>query len=90
MHIGVLINGIKTLEFFENGERIKERIEDINELRFIEHGWKLKMIETYAEMLSVDTLKDLEYVKCVMRGNHKLMIKNNSTIHICLCIICEW
>ena len=44
-----------------------ESIEDINELRFIEHGRKLKMIPVEAKTLSVDTPKDLEYVRGVLR-----------------------
>lgn len=43
------------------------KIEDINELRFVEHGKKLKMIPVEANTLSVDTPKDLEYVRNVMQ-----------------------
>ena len=44
-----------------------EKAEDINELRFIEHGKKLRMIPVQAHTLSVDTQKDLEYVRGVIK-----------------------
>ena len=44
-----------------------ESIEDINELRFLEHGKPLKMIPVDARTLSVDTQKDLEYVRGVLQ-----------------------
>ena len=44
-----------------------EAVEDINELRFIEHGKRLQMIPVQAKSLSVDTPKDLEYVRAVLR-----------------------
>ena len=37
------------------------------ELRFIEHGKRLQMIPVQAKSLSVDTPKDLEYVRAVLR-----------------------
>lgn len=63
-HIGVLIYDINALKFFsETTKGHNEIIEDINELRFIENGKKLKMIEVDTTTLSVDTFKDLEKVK---------------------------
>ncbi len=44
-----------------------EAVEDINELRFIEHGKRLQMIPVQAKSLSVDTPKDLEHVRAVLR-----------------------
>lgn len=44
-----------------------EEIEDINELRFIEHGKPLRMIPVQAHTLSVDTPKDLEYVRGILQ-----------------------
>lgn len=67
-HLGVLAYTMEALRFFartEKGEN--ERIEDINELRFLEHGKKLKMIPVEAHTLSVDTPKDLEYVRTVVQ-----------------------
>lgn len=71
-HLGVLAYSMEALRFFAQTEKGKaEAVEDINELRFLEHGKKLKMIEVEAETLSVDTLKDLEYVRGVVREKLK-------------------
>ena len=54
----------EALEFFHRTPRGPlEAVEDINELRFIEHGKPLKMIPVEARSLSVDTPKDLDYVR---------------------------
>lgn len=67
-HLGVLAYTLDALRFFaETPKGPLEKIEDINELRFIEHGKKLKMIPVEAETLSVDTPKDLEYVRSVVQ-----------------------
>ena len=66
-HVGVLIYNKAALEFFATTPKgYNEKIEDVNELRFIEHGKKLKMVEVVAHSLSVDTPKDLEFVKGVI------------------------
>lgn len=66
-HLGVLCYTREALEFFHTTPRGPlETIEDINELRFIEHGKKLRMIPVDAKSLSVDTPKDLEYVRGVL------------------------
>ena len=63
-HLGVLAYSGEALDFFVNTEKgPAERAEDINELRFIEHGKRLKMIPVHAETLSVDTPKDLSVVR---------------------------
>jgi len=67
-HVGVLIYDIAALKFFsETSKGYNEKIEDVNELRFIEHGKKIKMVKVEAESLSVDTKKDLEHVKIVLQ-----------------------
>ena len=67
-HVGILIYSIQALEFFSNTPKgYNEQIEDINELRFIENGKKLKMIEVIANSLSVDTPKDLEKVISIIK-----------------------
>lgn len=66
-HVGVLIYDINALKFFaETSKGYNEKIEDVNELRFVEHGKKIKMIEVKTHSLSVDTPKDLEYVKLII------------------------
>lgn len=67
-HLGVLAYSPQALRFFASTPRGElEKVEDINELRFIEHGRKLKMIPVEAHTLSVDTQKDLEHVRRVIR-----------------------
>lgn len=63
-HIGVLCYNLKGLEFFEKTKKGHlEMIEDINEIRFLENNQQIlfKIIDT--EVLSVDTPKDLEFIK---------------------------
>lgn len=63
-HLGVLAYTMEALNFFVHTPKgIAEKAEDINELRFIEHGKKLKMILVHANTLSVDTPKDLMVVQ---------------------------
>ena len=67
-HVGVLIYNKKALDFFVNTKRGPyEAIEDVNEIRFIENGVKLKMIKANCHTLSVDTKKDLEKVIKIIR-----------------------
>lgn len=67
-HVGVLCYTREALDFFAQAPRGPlEAIEDINELRFIEHGKPLRMIPVAGGTLSVDTPKDLEYVRGVLR-----------------------
>lgn len=62
-HVGVLIYTKSALKFFAETPKGKnEKVEDVNELRFIENGKKLKMVEVCANSLSVDTPKDLDAV----------------------------
>ncbi|MGE8548988.1 MAG: 3-deoxy-manno-octulosonate cytidylyltransferase [Alcaligenes sp.] len=63
-HVGVLSYNKKALKLFnETSKGTNEKIEDINELRFLEMGVKIKMIRVKkGDSLSVDTPKDLERV----------------------------
>lgn len=63
-HVGVLSYNKNALKFFSETEKgVNEKIEDINELRFIEAGVKIRMVRVKkSESLSVDTPKDLERV----------------------------
>ena len=63
-----MANSKQELDFFAETEKGPlESIEDINELRVIEHGKKIKMIPGEAQTLSVDTPKDVKYVSDVIR-----------------------
>ena len=58
----------EALRFFaETPKGPMEAVEDINELRFIENGRPLRMIPVEAHTLSVDTPKDLDYVRGVVQ-----------------------
>lgn len=67
-HVGVLIYNRAALRFFAATPRgSNERIEDVNELRFIENGVPLRMVRAEApEGLSVDTPKDLEHIRAIV------------------------
>ena len=63
-HLGVLCYSPKALSFFAHTSKGPlETIEDINELRFIEHKKPLQMILVEAKTLSVDTQRDLDDVR---------------------------
>lgn len=68
-HIGVLIYNKAALSFFAATPRGRnEAIEDINELRFIENGVRLIMVEVEnGDGLSVDTPKDLAAVRTIVK-----------------------
>ncbi len=75
-HVGVLIYNRKALDFFVNTKKGPyETIEDVNEIRFIENGVKLKMVKANCHTLSVDTKKDLEKVIKIVREK-KLKCQN--------------
>ena len=67
-HVGILLYTFAALDFFANTPKgYNEKIEDINELRFIENNKPLKMICVESESLSVDTPRDLERVRIIMK-----------------------
>ena len=45
-----------------------EAVEDIEILRFIENGYRVQYIEVDSDTVAVDTEKDLEKVRSIMRG----------------------
>lgn len=67
-HVGVLIYNRAALQFFASTAKGQnEKIEDVNELRFIENGVPLKMIIVEpSDGLSVDTPKDLERIRRIV------------------------
>ena len=61
----------EALRFFrdygkEYGKAKIEEIEDIEVLRFIENGFKIKFVEVQSESIAVDTPKDLEKVRLLV------------------------
>lgn len=70
-HVGVLIYNKKALDFFASTKKGPyEIVEDVNEIRFLENGEKIKMIEVESESLSVDTPKDLEHICAIVKEKH--------------------
>lgn len=67
-HVGILGYNKKMLDFYKNSTPGNfEKIEGIDTLRFIDYGKKLKFIcVDDCESLSVDTMKDLEYVRKII------------------------
>lgn len=66
-HLGVIIYNRAALDFYVEHERgYIENIEDVDYLRFIENGVKVKMTKVEAESLSVDNYKDLTHVRNVI------------------------
>lgn len=50
-----------------NGKAKVEAVEDIEILRFIENGYKVQFIEVDSDTVAVDTEKDLEKVRNLMK-----------------------
>ena len=44
-------------------------IESVDMLRAIELGYKIRMVETTADTMGVDTPEDLEYTKILMKDD---------------------
>ena len=62
-HVGVYAFDKEALDMYHNTERGQlERIEDIDLLRYIEHGVPINFIDKDCGTLSVDTKKDLEKI----------------------------
>lgn len=56
-------------EYGKNYGKAKiEAVEDIEILRFIENGYRVQYIEVDSDTVAVDTEKDLEKVRSIMRG----------------------
>ena len=51
------MNELKNLK-----EGILEKIESLEQLRFIENGYKIKVLETVSNVIGVDTEEDLKEV----------------------------
>ena len=65
--VGIECFNKKALDFYYSSEMGDiEKIEDIDHLRFIEHGVPLILKRTESESLSVDTKNDLEKVRRIM------------------------
>lgn len=69
-HVGVVAFNKPALEYYVETKRGNiEKIEDIDLLRFIEHGINVQFIDVNCETLSVDTPKDLDRVIKIISNN---------------------
>ena len=69
-HIGIYGYTSKFLNELKNlKEGILEKIESLEQLRFIENGYKIKVIETVSEVIGVDTEEDLKEVIKYIKEN---------------------
>jgi 3-deoxy-manno-octulosonate cytidylyltransferase (CMP-KDO synthetase) len=68
-YVGVECFNKKALNFFVSTPKGSiENIEDIDHLRFLEHGIELYFTYVDSESISVDTPKDLEKVRSILKG----------------------
>ena len=68
-YVGIECFNKAALEKFEDSPMgILEKAEDIDHLRFLENGIPLYFTEVESESISVDTLKDLEFVRSIMKN----------------------
>lgn len=69
------------LEFFRNSPRGRaEEIEDIEILRFIENGYRVKYIEVDSHTVAVDTQKDLEKVREIIQNKFTKNSRGGGTL----------
>lgn len=73
--VGVQCFTKSALEFCNKSKRGPiEEAEDIDEFRFLENGQKIKFIEADVITLSVDTPKDLEKVKMIIKNRLECVV----------------
>ncbi len=69
-HIGIYGYTTKFLNELNNlKDGILEKIESLEQLRFIENGYKIKVLETDSNVIGVDTQEDLENVIKYIKEN---------------------
>lgn len=72
-YMGVECFNKAALDFFVSTPMgVIERIEDIDHLRFLENGVNMYFHEVESESISVDTKKDLEYVRNVFKESKNI------------------
>jgi len=57
-----------------------ERIESVDMLRILEHGYKVKMVPTKTSVYSVDTIEELKEVETLMRNDPLLKLYAHETV----------
>ena len=67
-YVGVELFNKKALEFYVTHEQTEiEKIEDIGSIRFLEHGIRIHYDIVESNSLSIDTIRDIEIVKKIMK-----------------------
>ena len=59
------------LEFAQMKPTPLEKIEGLEQLRVLENGYRIKVVETECDSIGVDTPEDLEKVKAMIKGERK-------------------
>ena len=68
-HMGLYGLSRDALLFYSKTERgYIEKIEDIEMFRFLENGWRIKIIDVVSESIGVDLPEDIEKVEAVMKS----------------------
>ncbi len=55
--------------FSEKNKTLNEQYEDIELLRFLDLGYKLKMVETFASSIAVDVVDDVKKIEDFLKNN---------------------
>ena len=67
-HIGIYGYKKEFLQIYSTMEQTYlEKLEKLEQLRVLENGYKIKMIETEYEPVGVDVIQDLQRVREIMR-----------------------
>jgi len=74
-HIGIYVFRREfLLQFTSWEESTLERIEKLEQLRIIEHGYKIKTVVTEYDSIPVDTIEDAERVRQILLKNHAMSV----------------
>lgn len=83
-YVGIECFTKKGLDKFQNsGQGFLEKIEDIDHLRFIENDIEIYFKEIESDSISVDTAKDLEKVREILKNRLKLNNDNKKEMIYC-------
>lgn len=67
-YVGITVLNKRALDFYNTTKRgVIESIEDNDLIRYLENGYTVSMIDVECDVLSVDTEKDLEIVRTLMK-----------------------
>ncbi|RUS55567.1 hypothetical protein QI30_11630 [Kurthia sp. 3B1D] len=67
-YVGITVLNKRALDFYNTTKRgVIESIEDNDLIRYLENGYNVSMIDVECDVLSVDTEKDLEIVRTLMK-----------------------